>query len=304
VTPRVAGADEGVQMYRLVVGIDGSSGAATALQWALGIARSRAGAIDAVHAWQAFVPGVHAFATPDYEMQQEAAQAVLDLAVDRAEAAAEDVPVPIERTLVAGSPAATLVERAAGADLAVVGARGLGGFSGLLLGSVSQQLVQHAPCPVIVVPGDWNASSTRRIVVGIDDSDGARAALRWAVAWAAHEEAEVEAVRAFDSEVAWIDVGTPHQERWVEQATATAVAELARVVDDVTAGDRSVTVHQVVEEGAPARVLLDRAKDADLLVVGTRGRGGFAGLLLGSVSQRCAEHGPCPVAVVPIPHGA
>jgi nucleotide-binding universal stress UspA family protein len=232
-------------------------------------------------------------------MQEEVARGALDHSIDRA--ATDGLAVPIERLLVAGPASSTLIEQAKAADLAVVGSRGRGGFAGLLLGSVSHQLVQHAPCPVVVVPGGWSGTSKRRIVVGVDGSEGAAAALRWALDWATSDASEVEVVRAFDSEVAWIDVGTDYERSWVEQAIATAEAELQRVVAEVVGENQGVTVHQVVEEGSPARVLVDRAKDADLLVVGTRGRGGFAGLMLGSVSQRCLEHGPVPVAVVPVP---
>ena len=139
----------------------------------------------------------------------------------------------------------------------------------------------------------------RRIVVGVDGSAGSRAALSWAVAEATLRDAEVEAVLAFDFELAWIDVGSDAQTRFIEGTTKRAREELHRVLAEALPEPRTVTVHPLVVEGAPAKVLTEIARNAELLVVGSRGRGGFAGLLLGSVSQRCIERSPCPVVVVP-----
>jgi nucleotide-binding universal stress UspA family protein len=148
----------------------------------------------------------------------------------------------------------------------------------------------------------------QRIVVGVDGSAGSGAALRWAYRQAQLTGAELEVVLAFSSELAWIDVGSDYQARWIEDATLRARDELHRFVAAAAPGragvpeapgSPEVVVHQLVVEGAPADVLVEIARPADLLVVGTRGRGGFAGLLLGSVSQRCVERAPCPVVVVP-----
>jgi nucleotide-binding universal stress UspA family protein len=138
-----------------------------------------------------------------------------------------------------------------------------------------------------------------RIVVGIDDSPGSRAALRWALGYAEATGGEIDAVLAYDSGLAWVDVGSDYQSSWVEHAARTAREQLDHVLDDVAPEPRSVTITAEVVESPPSEALVDLAKDADLLVVGTRGRGGFAGLLLGSVSQRCVERAPCPVVVVP-----
>ena len=138
-------------MARIVVGIDGSESAQRALRWALDEAKLRQARLDVVHSWH--VP--YAAATPysppaawdptDFESE---AQRVLDRVVD-----AEDGDgVDVRRVLAAGSAAQNLIELSKGADLVVVGSRGRGGFAGLLLGSVSQQVVHHAPCPVVVVP--------------------------------------------------------------------------------------------------------------------------------------------------------
>jgi nucleotide-binding universal stress UspA family protein len=139
----------------------------------------------------------------------------------------------------------------------------------------------------------------QRIVVGVDGSEAAGSALEWAIEDAQRRRAEVEAVFAFDSGLAWIDVGSDTQATIVEHATTQARALLDEALAEALGDSCPVTVHSTVVQGSPAAALIEVARTADLLVVGSRGRGGFAGLLLGSVSQRCAEHAPCPVVVVP-----
>ena len=142
--------------------------------------------------------------------------------------------------------------------------------------------------------------NTRRIVVGVDDSDGARRALRWALDHAEGFGASVEAVQAYEFRPAWIDYdqGAEAIERWRKRAAATARDCLHRIVVEV-AGDSGTEIHEVVAPVDAATALIDRSHDAEVLVVGSRGRGSFAGLLLGSVSRRCTEHAVCPVVVVP-----
>jgi nucleotide-binding universal stress UspA family protein len=135
---------------RIVAGVDGSETSDRALRWALDDARARGGIVAAVHAWNvpfsmSLTPG-----TRDHSAFEEAAQRLLDQAVDGT--AAEYPDVRVERVLVDASPADALLGAAREAALVVVGGRGVGGFRGLLLGSVSQQLAHHAPCPVVVVP--------------------------------------------------------------------------------------------------------------------------------------------------------
>lgn len=138
---------------------------------------------------------------------------------------------------------------------------------------------------------------TPRIVVGVDGSPGGRAALRWALAEAERRCATVDAVHAWGPAVY---VAAPTVAMIPDRSELAAAAKqlLDRVVSGEAAAHRHVLVNQIVAEGAAARTLLDAAAGADLLVVGSRGRGGFAGLLLGSVSQQCVHHAPCPVVVV------
>ena len=137
-------------MERIVVGVDGSDAAQAALAFAIAEGRIRGASVEAVISWQeAPVPPAMATVAADPTIYQEAAQATLDRAV---EAVADSEGVPLDRRVLRGNPAGVLIEAAEGAAMLVVGTRGRGGFTGLLLGSVSQQVVQHATCPVVVVP--------------------------------------------------------------------------------------------------------------------------------------------------------
>ena len=137
----------------VVVGVDGSEGSHRALRWAAAEATARDDALELVHAWerpQAYAPlGLGAYPI-DPEPIQQAAKELLDDLVAKARALAPEIEV--RGSLVEGAPVPALLEAARTADLLVVGSRGHGGFASLLLGSVSQQVVHHAPCPVVIVP--------------------------------------------------------------------------------------------------------------------------------------------------------
>lgn len=142
-----------------------------------------------------------------------------------------------------------------------------------------------------------------RIVVGVDGSEGSRQALRWAVEEAQVHSATVEAVHVFSYtslfgySIDAVMVPVPPY----EEVKASAAKVLDEVLETTVPDDGGVEIQRYVAEGAAASVLLTRATNADLLVVGTRGYGGFRGLLLGSVSHQCVTHAPCPVVVVPAP---
>jgi len=136
-------------MERIVVGVDGSEISRAALQWAVDEARRRTATVEAIHVLhQPFVYGYAYLAEVETDDYAEEAQKVLNEAI----AAIDTTGVAVEPRVIAGGPSQVLVEAAKGADLLVVGSRGRGGFSGLLLGSVSQQVAHHAPCPVVIIP--------------------------------------------------------------------------------------------------------------------------------------------------------
>jgi nucleotide-binding universal stress UspA family protein len=146
------GRTQGAYMERIVVGIDGSDTAQRALAWAVDEAKRRNAVLVVVHAWHVPYVGGYPVTASAYDpaLIEEAARSVLADAL-----AAEDtseLAAPPEPILVCGGAATTILDAAKGADLLVVGSRGLGGFGALLLGSVSHQVVHHASCPVVVVP--------------------------------------------------------------------------------------------------------------------------------------------------------
>ncbi len=143
-------------------------------------------------------------------------------------------------------------------------------------------------------------AAAQRIVVGVDGSDGSGRALAWALQEAAHRGARVDAVWAWH--VPWLtnvaEVGTTISDAsWFEGVAQKGLDQAVESAMAAFEGDASV--ERILAQGDASRALLDVAAGADLLVVGSRGRGGFSGLLLGSVSQQCATHASCPVVIVP-----
>jgi nucleotide-binding universal stress UspA family protein len=188
-----------------------------------------------------------------------------------------------------------LIERSKAASLVVLGARGHSVIGGMLLGSVSQHVTRHAHCPVVVVRG--HAHERRRVVVGVDGSDGARKAL---------ELAFEEADRTGSTLVAVHGMGLAAVNGPFDVTVAPDVAEEVeagrRLLGEAVAGHRErypdVTVELLALPVPAVRALADASSNASLVVVGTRGRGGFVGLLLGSVSSMVLQHASCPVMVV------
>ncbi len=140
--------------HRIVVGIDGSEPSRLALRWAIDEAARHGSSVEAVHAWHdVYVGGGTPYGVgllPDPKIYSDAADALMEEIVGAADESA--LATPIVRVVVRDSPAHALLEAGKGADMIVVGSRGRGGFAGLLMGSVSQQVVHHAPCPVVVIP--------------------------------------------------------------------------------------------------------------------------------------------------------
>lgn len=134
-----------------------------------------------------------------------------------------------------------------------------------------------------------------RIVVGVDGSPQSLEALRWALKQAEATGASIEAIHAWQIPVAY---GAPVAVMPGESFAASAERALGESVEQVLGERTDIQVTRVAEQGLPAKVLLEHSRGAELLVVGSRGRGGFKGLLLGSVSQHCVSHAHCPVVVI------
>jgi nucleotide-binding universal stress UspA family protein len=138
-----------------------------------------------------------------------------------------------------------------------------------------------------------------RIVVGVDGSAGSAAAFEWALQQAELTGSDLTAVLVYSYELWWIDGGTDYEPKIIEDKAREARRKLIEFLAAWMPESAAVSVHPIVVEGHTTNALLEVAREADLLVVGSRGRGELAGLLLGSVSQRCAERASCPVVVVP-----
>lgn len=293
-------------MGKIIVGMDTSPGAATALRWAVREGELRGWDVTAVMAWN-YLDQAHA--GPGGRFDPAYSEVAVSTRLEEAvtEAVGLDAARGLSKQVVNDMPAAGLIAAADDADLLAVGARGLGGFRALLLGSVSEQCLHHAPCPVAVVramdlpaPGVGTSPEDperERIVVGVDGSKPAQHALRWAMEEARKRLATLEAVYAWRSPAVGVGPGIYTLD------TQTIEEESRRILTDAVAREEPIQlptpVHYTILCGPPGQVILEAAKGADLVVMGTRGRGGFKGLLLGSASHQVARHAPCPVVVAP-----
>jgi nucleotide-binding universal stress UspA family protein len=183
--------------------------------------------------------------------------------------------------------------------MVVLGDRGRGGFAGLLLGSVATAVSAHASSPVVVVRGDVSADPrTGPVVVGVDDSPDGRAAVSAAFAEAAARGVGLVAVRAWAPPATWHCLSRPRHDDAIEEMETAERRLLSDVVEPGRGAHPDVTVTLHLPETSASDALVSASRDAQLVVVGSRGRGGFRGLLLGSVSQQLLHHAHCPVLVV------
>jgi nucleotide-binding universal stress UspA family protein len=286
---------------RIVVGVDGSPASDEAIRWAAREAMMRRTNLILLHVLPPDFPvwGLgYALAPPppDYaEMRQEEGQRVLDAARHVAEkVAAPGEQVRVHTELVDATPVPTLVAASKDAQMIVVGCRGLGALARGLFGSVSTGLVHHAHCPVAVIhdPTDAPMKTSGPVVVGIDGSPASELATAIAFDEALWRGAELVAIHA------WLDstgYGVPRAV-WHDYRS-TAEEELAERLAGFNERYPDVVVHRRVVLDQPAHNLLDAAESAQLVVVGSHGRGGFAGMLLGSVSSSVVHATHTPVIV-------
>jgi nucleotide-binding universal stress UspA family protein len=288
---QMVGEREAAGTQRWVVGVDGSDNSVRALRWAAHNAPGRASTLRIVRAWS--VPtsgGLTVVPSMIAEFRPETAYESLEALT----AEMDSLGVTVEATVEYGATSTVLLDACDDADLLVIGTRGLGGFSRLLLGSTSHQCATHARVAVVVVPAATDADADlERIVVGMDASAGARAALAWTLDFAA-EDAVVEVVGAATG-----GIGADLLDQPIE--VGTALTPFHAAVDEVEA-TRSAAgrCERKLVEGHAAVALLDATSDADLLVVGERGRRGLKAALLGSVTTEVLHRADRPVVVVPV----
>lgn len=289
-------------MGTIVVGVDGSDGSAHALRWAMAEAAHRGWTVAAVLAW-GYLDQHHEIVAEHFDPNYtaEAAKGALDSYVE--EALGNEQAAAIQRRVVSDLPARALIEASESAALLVVGARGLGGFRGLLLGSVSQRCLHQARCPVAVIRPDETdapADVAPRVVVGIDGSTASRNALTWAADEARARDATLEVVHAWHPPYVggFRFTGVVVDYQLFEDIARDLVASTLEGID--LDGLPRPVERTIVFSGA-ASALLEAAHRAHVVVLGARGISGVKRLLLGSVSHQVALHATRPVVVVPTP---
>ncbi|WP_018253413.1 universal stress protein [Salinispora mooreana] len=280
----------------ILVGYDGSPDAVRARDWAL-VEAARSGRsvhLAYVFEWLTMAgwtgPGGGPSVWPDDTARQQAEELVRQAAAD-----ATSPELTVTGELYEGPPALVLQELSARAGLVVLGSRGLGGFAGLLVGSTAGSVAAHAHCPVVVVRGGADhRERTGHVAAGVDGSEQSLLALGFAVEQAAARKVALHVLRAWRPPPGQRPPSAP-------DARTDARAARAELEESLTRWRRAFPDLQItveVAEGNPAELLVTASRNAQLVVVGSRGRGGLAGMLLGSVSQQLLHHAHSPVAVV------
>jgi nucleotide-binding universal stress UspA family protein len=293
----------GRDMMDILVGVDGSADADAALRWAMGEASLRGSSVTALLAWapddcptmvleRADVPGAHGIEAAAQQVLQEAVRRVQD----------PQRPVGVAARAVHRDAADALLDAAGRAEMLVVGHRGAAGrLHRLLMGSVSGTCLHKATGPVVVVradPGRQTAAAGehRMVLVGVDGSPASISALRWAAREAELRGAPLRVVHA------WAPVPPMYAGYYTgidgEVMEKAARAVLDESTDQGLTAATDINVDARLMVGGAAQNLITAAAGAQLLVLGARGHGGFAGLLLGSTTHQCLHHAPCPVAVI------
>ena len=280
--------------FGVVVGVDGSGDSNVAVRWAAREAAMRKAHLSLVHAIE--MPNLLWNAAELRELYETDARGILEDAATDVTGLTKDVaPREVTSHMYFSRPAQTLIDMSKDADLVVAGARGLGAVGRLLLGSVSTALVHHAHCPVTVIPQD--ASSHTRppeapVLLGTDGSAASELATDIAFHEASMRGADLVVLHAASD----TDMSQLRNTKY-----SAGLADIGDTLSEKLASYRKrypgVHVQQVVMDDRPTTHLLNLSDTAQLVVVGSHGRGGFAGMVLGSVSSAVAHASRAPVIV-------
>lgn len=291
----------------VIVGLDGSARDVTALEWAVGAATRAGKPVHLLHAHEvgnellaadaSAFGGIITTGQADVFGRDDVLRTTLASARERWPELRFSGSDPWER------PEQALIEASEGAYLVVVGSEPRRGLDRLLLGRSSLATAMHAACPVVVIPEGVRTGPEGPVVIGLDGSPHSRAAAERGFQIASVRGTPIVAVLAWYIEVIdGVVVTTPGSEGW-----STVVAGHRTLAESILEPLRKrhpdVGVEVRVERGKAAQTLVEQADEtgAGLVVLGSRGRGGFAGMMLGSVSHRVLESAPCPVMIVRAP---
>ena len=291
-------------VQELVVGVDGSEESLDALKWAIARAARTNATLRVVCSYAIASYRAAALDGGLAVLNDNSLRLGAERVVEEAAAAAAASGVSVFTQVEVGDPASVLVELSESADMVVIGSRGRGGLADRLLGSVSSSVPAHSKCPVVVVPPHRSGKPfvpVERIVVGTDGSETASSALKKAVDEAVVWDAELTVVAAVPiatsgGMMGWVP---PPMDR---QALISEINESMGQAIEAAVECRDVEVAQHALDGSLAALLTEFSTAVDLVVVGTRGGGGFAGMFLGSTSQTVLAHSTCPVMTVPSRH--
>ncbi|SDC78159.1 universal stress protein [Rhodococcus tukisamuensis] len=288
----------------VVVGVDGSESASTAVVWA---ARTAAGRkvplvlVSVVHVPPYYYSEPYLARGYSDDLKNEG-RAHLDSAEVLARSVAEDLgPLEVETKLHEGRIADILLQYSADATMIVLGSRGLGEFTGALLGSVTRAVASHSTAPVAVVRGrtlDGRPPAQGPVVVGVDGSEVSEAAVAVAFAEASARGASLVAVNVWSDVSVQPSLGATASDPHWSGIQAAEEAVLSERLAGWLERYPDVNVQRVVSRDRPVRVLSEYSEQAQLLVVGSHGRGGFKGMVLGSTSNALMNTADCPVLIV------
>ncbi|MDK8767651.1 universal stress protein [Corynebacterium freneyi] len=287
----------------IVCAVDGSDASKTAAKWAANTAVKRGIPLRLVSSYSMpqflYAEGM----VPPQELYEDLEAETLEKIEEAKKVALDYMPdVDVSHQIEEGSPIDMLLDLSEQCTMIVMGSRGLGGLSGMVMGSVSAAVVSHASCPVVVVREDNAVTEETKygpVVVGVDGSGVSQKAIENAFKEAQARGAELIAVHTWmDMQVQASLAGlSAAQQQWQvveEEQNALLGQRLAGWSERFP----DVKVTKVVTRDRPVRALADASEGAQLLVVGSHGRGGFKGMLLGSTSRALLQAAPCPMMVV------
>ena len=264
----------------ITVGFDGSDESRYAATFAANEARLRKTSLRIMYSALTPLSGGRYYAASGWQPQDAIPAAAWDMVEEAAETIRNRVPdVDVNATVVESmTVAGSLIDQSRRSELLVLGRRGRGGFTGLLLGSTSAQVTSHAHCPVVVTrhAPDTDPAPYEQIVVGVDDSPLSQSALRFAFEEAQWYGADLVAVHAWQFEIPAIEIGAVAYTFDHKQAEDEARARLGQVLAGWREQYPDVTVIPTLRYGDPRQPLLDISERARMVVVASRGRGGFA----------------------------